>query len=52
MVKTATFETLLASVVPDDNNGYLFTLEGTTYHLHEKNEVCNIAETHGYIIIY
>ncbi|MBV5341476.1 MAG: hypothetical protein J0665_18295 [Deltaproteobacteria bacterium] len=52
MVKTATFETLLAEVLPDDNDGYLFTLEGITYHLQDRNEVCKIAEAHGYIIIY
>lgn len=52
MVKTATFETLLADAVPDDNGGYLFTLEGKTYHLQDRNEVCKIAEAHGYIIIY
>lgn len=52
MIKTATFETLLADAVPDGNGGYLFTLEGKTYSLEERNEVCKIAESHGYIIIY
>lgn len=52
MIKTATFETLLADTVPDGNGGYLFTLEGKIYNLQNRNEVCRIAEEHGYIIIY
>lgn len=52
MVKTATFEALLADVLPDGEGGYIFTLEGKTYHLKEKDEVRGIAESHGYIIIY
>lgn len=52
MVKTATFETLLAELLPAVDGGYLFTLEGKTYHLQDRNEVCKIAEAHGYIIIY
>lgn len=52
MVKTATFETLLADAVPDEKGGYQFTLEGKKYNIKEKNEVCKIAEEHGYIIIY
>ncbi|MFA7403134.1 MAG: hypothetical protein WC007_04015 [Pelobacteraceae bacterium] len=52
MVKTATFEALLSGAEPDDNGGYHFTLEGKTYHLQDKDEVRNIAEQHGYIIIY
>lgn len=46
------FETLLADAQPDGNGGYTFTLEGKIYQLQEKNEVCKIAEAHGYIIIY
>lgn len=52
MIKTATFETLLADATPDGNGGYIFVLEGKTYHIQRKEEVCNIAEKHGYIIIY
>lgn len=52
MVKTATFETLLADAISDGMSGYIFTLEGKTYHIKDKNEVCKIAEAHGYIIIY
>jgi hypothetical protein len=52
MIKTATFEALLADAIPDDNGGYQFTLEGKAYHLQDKDEVRKIAEAHGYIIIY
>lgn len=52
MVKTATFETLLADAVPNGNGGYTFTLEGKTYQLQDKNEVIKVAEAHGFIIIY
>lgn len=52
MIKTATFEALLNDAVPDEQGGYLFTLEGKTYHLRDKEEVRKIAEKHGYIIIY
>jgi hypothetical protein len=52
MVKTATFETLLADAVPDGSGGYTFTLEGKTYQLQSQNEVIKVAESHGYIIIY
>jgi hypothetical protein len=52
MVKTATFETLLSDAVADDKGGFVFTLEGKTYHLEDKDEVRKIAEAHGYIIIY
>jgi hypothetical protein len=52
VVKTATFEALLSDAVPDGQGGYSFTLEGKTYRLQDKEEVRNIAESHGYIIIY
>ena len=52
MIKTATFEALLNDVVPDGQGGYHFTLEGKSYHLHDRDEVRKIAEAHGYIIIY
>jgi hypothetical protein len=52
MVKTATFEALLEDAKPDEAGGYSFTLEGTTYHITDKDEVRKIAEQHGYIIIY
>lgn len=52
MVKTATFEALLADAVPDGKGGYTFKLEGKAYELKDKDEVRKIAEAHGYIIIY
>lgn len=52
MVKTATFEALLEGAEPDETGGYLFTLEGKTYRIKDKDEVRKIAEAHGYIIIY
>jgi hypothetical protein len=52
MVKTATFEALLEGARPDDKGGFIFTLEGKTYHITDKDEVRKIAEQHGYIIIY
>ncbi len=52
MIKTATFEALLSDAVPDGQGGYHFILEGTTYHLQERDDVRKIAEQHGYIIIY
>jgi len=52
MVKTATFEALLEDARPDGENGYIFTLEGRTYLIKDRDEVRRIAEQHGYIIIY
>ena len=52
MIKTATFEALLDGAKPDGAEGFIFTLEGTTYRITNKDEVRKIAEQHGYIIIY
>ena len=52
MVKTATFEALLESVVEDGDGGWLFTLEGKQYRISDKDEVRKIAESHDYILIY
>jgi len=52
MIKTATFEALLADAVPDGQGGYTFMLEGKSYSIKDKDEVRKIAEQHGYIIIY
>lgn len=52
MVKTATFEALLADAIPDGCGGYTFQLEGKSYTIRDKDEVRKIAEQHGYIIIY
>lgn len=52
MIKTATFESLLEDVHPNEEEGFTFTLEGKTYQLQDRDEVRIIAENHGYIIIY
>ena len=52
MIKTATFESLLEDARPDDGDGFIFTLEGKTYRIKDRDEVRRIAEQHGYIIIY
>ncbi|ABB32617.1 hypothetical protein GeomeDRAFT_3386 [Geobacter metallireducens RCH3] len=51
-IKTALFETLMESAVPDGDNGYIFTLEGKTYRIRDTLEISKIAQDHGYIIIY
>ena len=51
-VKTALFETLIESAVPDGNGGYVFTLEGKSYRIKDTLEISKIAQAHGYIIIY
>ncbi len=52
MIKTATFEALLADARPDGEGGFTFTLEGKSYRIKDRDEVRKIAEQHGYIIIY
>lgn len=52
VIKTATFEALLEDAQPDGDGGYLFTLEGKTYRIADRDDVRAIAEQHGYIIIY
>ena len=51
-VKTAMFETLIESAVPEEGGGYIFTLEGKTYKINDTLEISRIAQAHGYIIIY
>jgi len=51
-VKTALFETLIESAVPDGEGGFIFTLEGKTYLIRDTLEISKIAKDHGYIIIY
>jgi hypothetical protein len=51
-VKTAMFETLIESAVPDGEGGFIFTLEGKTYNIKDTLEISKIAQAHGYIIIY
>lgn len=52
MIKTALFETLLESAVPDEGGGFTFTLEGKSYSIKDTLEISKIAQDHGYIIIY
>ena len=51
-IKTAMFETLVESAVPNETGGFTFTLEGTTYQIKDTLEISKIAQDHGYIIIY
>jgi len=51
-IKTAMFETLIESAVPDGQGGFVFTLEGKTYAIQDTLEISKIAQDHGYIIIY
>ncbi|HTG81840.1 MAG TPA: hypothetical protein VL949_07845 [Geobacteraceae bacterium] len=51
-IKTAMFETLIESAVPDGQGGFVFTLEGKTYAIKDTLEISKIAQDHGYIIIY
>jgi len=50
-IKTATFEALLESAIPD-GEGYLFTLDGESYQIKDTLEITGIATRKGYIIIY
>jgi hypothetical protein len=51
-IKTATFEALLESALPDGNGGYIFTLDGESYQIKDTLEITGIASRKGYIIIY
>jgi hypothetical protein len=51
-VKTALFETLIESALPDGEGGFIFTLEGQTYKIKDTLEISRIARAHDYIIIY
>ena len=51
-IKTALFETLIESAVPNETGGFTFTLEGKTYNIKDTLEISKIAQDHGYIIIY
>ncbi|GAM10933.1 hypothetical protein OR1_03236 [Geobacter sp. OR-1] len=52
MVKTALFETLIASTVDNGNGTLTFTLEGKSYIIRDTLEISKIAQDHGYILIY
>ena len=51
-IKTAMFETLVESAVPNETGGFTFALEGKTYQIKDTLEISKIAQDHGYIIIY
>ena len=51
-IKTALFETLIESAVPNETGGFTFTLEGKNYNIKDILEISKIAQDHGYIIIY
>jgi uncharacterized protein YxjI len=51
-IKTATFEALLEYAVADGEGGYIFTLDGETFHIEDTLEITGIATRKGYIIIY
>ena len=52
MIKTATFEALLADAQPDGEGGYIFRLEGKSYQIKDTLEISKIAQDHGCIVIY
>jgi hypothetical protein len=51
-IKTATFEALLESALPDGDGGYIFTLDGEKFPIKDTLEITGIATKKGYIIIY
>lgn len=51
-IKTASFEYLVDLAKEKDEGGYLFTLDGSDYHINDVLEISKIAERHGYIVIY
>jgi hypothetical protein len=51
-IKTATFEALLESALPDGNGGFIFTLDGEEFRIKDTLEITGIATKKGYIIIY
>ncbi len=51
-IKTASFEYLIGLAKDDPAGGYLFSLDGTEYHLDDVLEISKIAEAQGYIVIY
>jgi hypothetical protein len=51
-IKTASFEYLINMAREDEDGGYTFVLDGSTYHIDDVLEISRIAEQHGYIVIY
>ena len=52
MIKTATFEALLADASRTARGATPSCWRVKTYRITDKDEVRKIAESHGYIIIY
>jgi hypothetical protein len=51
-IKTASFEYLIGLAKEKPEGGYLFILDGSSYHINDVLEITKIAEKHGYIVIY
>ena len=51
-IKTASFEYLISLAKEKPEGGYLFVLDGSSYHINDVLEISRIAEKHGYIVIY
>lgn len=51
-IKTASFEYLISMAKEKPEGGYLFVLDGTSYHINDVLEISKIASKHGYIVIY
>ena len=51
-IKTASFEYLINLAKEEPTGGYVFILDGKTYHIDDVLEISRIAEKHGYIVIY
>jgi hypothetical protein len=51
-IKTASFEYLIGLAKEDPAGGYLFVLDGHSYHIDDVLEISAIATRHGYIVIY
>lgn len=51
-IKTVSFEYLISLAQEDSEGGYVFPLDGSSYHIDDVLEISRIAEKHGYIVIY
>jgi hypothetical protein len=51
-IKTASFEYLISLAKEDPEEGFVFTIDGSSYHIDDVLEISRIAEKHGYIVIY
>jgi hypothetical protein len=51
-IKTASFEYLISLAKEKPEGGYLFVLDGSSYHINDVLEISRIADKHGYIVIY